>query len=153
VQCGARGSDLRQPALDHGVDVLVGFAEHKVTRVQLALDSPQTALDRLEVRGLQQAGCGQPAGVGDAAGDVIGIELEVDLERRRKPLELGQQPARETAAPELAGYGVSLLTSPSRPFSSRSCRRPWTSAAVRTPMPHSLMKPAAADWSKASPLP
>ena len=135
------------------MDVLVRLAERKLARVQLAPDSPQAPLDRLQLRGLQEAGRGQPARVGDAAGDVVRIELEVDLQRGREALELGQQPAREAATPELAGYGVSLFTSPSSPFNSRSCSRPWTCAAVRTPMPHSLMKPAAADWSKASPLP
>ena len=98
----------------------------------------------------------------DAARDVEGVQLEINLERRCESLELRQQLAFEPAAPQpgcsavsttravgrlprLARYGASLFTSPSRLFVSPACSRPWTCAAVRTPIPHSLMKPAAAD--------
>jgi hypothetical protein len=40
----------------------------------------------------------------DAAGEVERIELEVDLQRGREALQLGQQPTREPAAPELPGF-------------------------------------------------
>jgi hypothetical protein len=108
------------------MDVLVVCEEADRAVVELAPDPPQTPLDGLQLRGLEKASRGQPARMGDAAGDVVRIQLEIDLERRRETLELGQEPARETAAPELAAYGVSLFTSPNSPFNSRSCSRPWT---------------------------
>ena len=82
VQRGACRRELRQPALDCRVDVLVGVAELELTFVELALDPAQTALDRRQLRFRQKARRGQPARVGDAPGDVERIELEVDLERR-----------------------------------------------------------------------
>src|SRR5579859_5857989 len=166
-----RRRDLGQPALDHGVNVLIGVDEIEIARVELALDAPQSTLDRGKLGGLDDPGRGQATGVGDAAGDVIRIEIEVDLERGGEALQLGQQLARESPSPKsatprnlrfrgdpvslllVASYGASLLTSPSRSPSSRACSRPCTWAAVLTPSPQSLMKPAAADWSNASPLP
>src|SRR5450759_2046588 len=171
VQGGAGRCELRQPALDCRVDVFVGLLEIELTGVELAFDPPEAALDRDQLRSGQQARRGQPARVRNAPGDVEWIELEVDLERRRELLELRQQRAAEPAAPQLlapspargrvgvgggtslACYGVSLFTSPSKLPRSRACTWPWTRAAVRTPIPHSLMKPAAADWSNASPFP
>src|SRR5712692_3767993 len=89
-----------------------------------------------------------------AARDVERVELEVDTERRGETLELGQQLPAEAPAPQLfLAYGASLFTSPRRLPSSRSGSRPCTCAAVRTPSPQSLMKPAAAFWSNASPRP
>ena len=152
MQCGARGRELGQPALDCSVDVFVRVFEIEFTRVELALDPPQAALDRCQLRFGNKARRGQPASVGDAAGDVERIELEVDLERRRELLQLGEEWAAKPRAPELA-YDVSLLTSPSRFPISRECSCPWIRAEVRTPIPHSLMKPAAADWSNSSPFP
>ena len=144
--------DLRQTPLDRRVDVLVRFAELEVAAVQLSLDAAETSLDRRELRLRDDAGCGEPASVRDAAGDVEGVKLEIRLERRSEPLELRVEGLAKTSAPQLS-YGVSLLTSPSRLPSSRAWSWPWTCADVRTPMPHSLMKPAAADWSNTSPFP
>jgi hypothetical protein len=64
------------------VDVFVGVFEIELARVELALDAPEAALDRGQLRPGKKARCGQPASVGDAAGNVERIELEVDLERR-----------------------------------------------------------------------
>ena len=41
--------------------------------------------------------------MGRAALDVVRVELVVELERRGEAFELGQHPAPEAAAPELAG--------------------------------------------------
>ena len=152
MQGGASGSDLGQPPFDRGVDVLVGLAELELAPVQLALDAAKAALDQSETCLRQKACRGKPARVRDAAGDVKRVQLEIGLERRGEPLELRVERLAKPAAPELA-YGVSLFTSPSRLPSSRACSCPWTLAEVRTPMPHSLMNPAAADWSNSSPLP
>src|SRR5260221_3759012 len=142
VQGGAGGRDFGEPSLDGGVDVFVRVFEIEGSRIELALDPTQAALDRRELGFGKKARGGQPARVSEAAGDIKRIQLEVDLERRRESLKLKQQRAPKAGAPELA-YGVSLFTSPSRLPSSRACSWPWTRAEVRTPMPHSLMKPAA----------
>ena len=163
MQGGAGRRELGQPALDRRVDVFVCVFEIELTGVELPLDPPEAALDRGELRFGQKARGGEPASVGDAPGDVERVELEVDLERGREPLELRKEPAAKPRPPQLfppspakgrvgvgggamwIGYGVSLFTSPSRFPSSRACSWPWTRAEVRTPIPQSLMKPAAAD--------
>src|SRR5947209_6978845 len=152
----ARGRDLGQPALHRGVDVFVGGLELEVSLIELALDPAQAALYRDEPRARHHSRCRQAPRVGDAARDVVGVELIVDRQRRRETLELRQHAAAEATTPQasaLLRYGVSLFASPSSLPKSRAWRRPWTRADVRTPMPHSLMKPAAADWSNSSPLP
>lgn len=152
MQGGAAWRELGQPPFDRGVNVFVCVFEIELARVELALDPAQSPLDGGELRSGEQSSRGQPASVRDAPGDVERIELEVDLERRRELLELGQKGPAKSSAPELA-YGASLFTSPSKLPSSRACSWPWTRAEVRTPIPQSLMKPAAADWSNTSPFP
>lgn len=73
---------LGEPPLDRGVDVLVRVGDLERAGVELALDAPQAALDRSELGGLQDSGRGQATRVRNAARDVEGVELEVDLERR-----------------------------------------------------------------------
>src|SRR5437899_3105534 len=156
MQVSAGRCQLGQAALDRRVDVLICVSELECAGVQLTLDLPKPALDGGQPRLRQQAGTRERACMREAARDVDRVELEVGFQRRRETLQLWEQTPLEAAAPQIASlfrYGASLFTSPSRPFSSRSCKRPCTWAAVRTPIPQSLMKPAAADWSKASPLP
>jgi hypothetical protein len=173
VKGRAGGGDLGQAPLDRGVDVLVSCAELELTAVQFTFDAAQAALDRRELRAGQKVRLGETPRVGDAPGDVEGVELEIRLERRRESLKLGMKGLAEAGAPKLSGtpspargrgagvgagttsisYGVSLFTSPSRLPSSRACSWPWTRAEVRTPIPQSLMNPAAADWSNSSPFP
>jgi hypothetical protein len=107
VQSRAGRRELRQTSLDGSVDVFVGVLEIELTRIELALDPPQAALDRNQLRFRQQAGRGQPARVGDAPGDVERVELEVDLERRRELFELGQQRATKAGAPKLSSLSPS----------------------------------------------
>jgi hypothetical protein len=158
MQRGAGGRDLGEPALDCGVDVLIRVEELEGTCIELFADTSQPPLDRSQLCGGDDAGGSEAARVRDAARDVEGVQLEVGVKRRRESLELDQQTPLEAATPQFAvggcaGYFPSRLTSPNRLPSSRACRRPWTCADVRTPIPHSLMKPAAADWSNTSPLP
>ena len=148
----AGGRYLGQAPLDRGVNVLVGLAELELPVVELALDPPEAAFDRGQSRWGDKACLGQPARVREAAGDVERIKLEIGLQRGRETLEVRMKRPPKPRAPELA-YGVSLFTSPSRLPSSRACSWPWTRAEVRTPMPQSLMNPAAADWSNSSPFP
>jgi hypothetical protein len=99
VQSGACGRDLGQPALDRGVDVLVGLAELELAFVQLTLDAAKAALDQREARPGQKTRGGKAARVRDAAGDVKRIELEISLQRRREPLELRVERLAKPASP------------------------------------------------------
>ena len=117
-------------------------------------------LGGLELLLAEKTGGAQATSVGDRTGDVVGSQVNVDFERAGEALQLRQQTLAEATAVELAPgsaagrYGVSLLRSPGNSLSrSRLESLPWTSAAVRTPIPKSLMKPAAALWSNWSPLP
>ena len=80
MKSGAGRGDLRQAPLDRGVDVFIRVPELELTAVELALDAAEAALDCGELRAGQQAGLGQPPRVGDAAGDVERVELEIRLE-------------------------------------------------------------------------
>ena len=148
----AGGRYLGQAPLDRGVNVLVGLAELELAVVELALYPAKAALDRGQSRLRDKACLGQPTRVREAAGDVERIKLEIRLQRGRETFEVRVKRPPKPRAPELA-YGVSLFTSPSRLPSSRACSWPWTRAEVRTPIPQSLMNPAAADWSNSSPFP
>jgi hypothetical protein len=79
--CTRRGN-LCQPALDRSVDVLVGWLKREIATIELAPDSPQAALDRLQLPARDQPRGGKPAPVRDAARDVVRVELVVELERR-----------------------------------------------------------------------
>ena len=80
MQSRARGRQLRQPALDGRVDVLVAFLELEPAGVELALDPTQPAFDRRELASGDQAGRRQPARMRDAARDVVRVQLDVELE-------------------------------------------------------------------------
>lgn len=99
VQGCARRRDLGQPPFNGGVDVFISRVEFELRVVELPLDPAQAALDRRQLRFREQSRRGEAARVGDAAGDVVRIELEVDREGGGKALELWQQAAREAAAP------------------------------------------------------
>ena len=73
--------DLGQPPLDRGVDVLVRVGQLELAVLQLTLDAAEAALDGRQLRTADDSGDGKPARVRDAAGDVVGVELEVDLQR------------------------------------------------------------------------
>lgn len=186
MQGGTGRRELGEAALDRRMNVFIGVAEFELAVIQLPLDAAKPAFDGGESGTGQKARLGQPAGVGDAPGDVKRVELEIGLERRGESFQLRVKALLKAPAPQFAPsptrgrglmgvgqlapspvrgragvgggtsfvpYGVSLFTSPSRLPSSRACSWPWTRAEVRTPMPHNLMKPAAADWSNSSPFP
>jgi hypothetical protein len=81
VQGRACRRDLGQPPLDRGVDVLVRIGQVELAALQLTLDAAESALDGRQLRTADDSGGGKPARVGNAAGDVVGVELEVDLQR------------------------------------------------------------------------
>ena len=81
VQGGAGRRDLGEPALDRGVNVLIRRSELELGLVELALDAAQTALDGVQLRCRDQLCRGEASGMGDAAGDVVRVELVVELQR------------------------------------------------------------------------
>jgi len=81
VQGRACRRDLGQPPLDRGMDVLVRVGQLELAVLQLTLDAAEAALDGRQLRTSDDSGGGKPARVRDAAGDVVGVELEVDLQR------------------------------------------------------------------------
>jgi hypothetical protein len=80
VELGACRRELGEPALDRGVDVLIAFVELERSGLQLVADDGETLLDGAEVGRRDEPGGFQSARVGNAAGDVIRIELEVGLQ-------------------------------------------------------------------------
>jgi hypothetical protein len=158
MQRGSGRGDLGQAPLDRRVDVLVRVEERERSRIELPADPAQASLDGGQLRGRDDPGGAEATRVSEAAGDVEWVELIVGVKGRGEALELREKAPLEATAPQLfvrgfGGYFPSRLTSPNRLPRSRACRRPWTWADVRTPMPQSLMNPAAADWSNSSPLP
>jgi hypothetical protein len=63
------------------VDVFVRVGDFERPVLQLFVDSAEAALDRHQLRTGDDFRGRQAACVGDAAGDVVWIELDVDLER------------------------------------------------------------------------
>ena len=124
---GALGVQLGRPPLDRGVNVLVGVGEDEPATLDLPPDLDQGPLQAGELGLAEKARLDQAAGVGDAAGDVVGRQLEVDLQRAREALQLRQEGLAETPSPQLPlAQGVSLFTSPRRPARSRVWSWPWT---------------------------
>lgn len=87
------------------MDVLVSLAELEHALIELALNAAQPPLDGGESSVRQDSRGREPPGVGDAAGDVIRIQLEVGLERGRETLELRQQAPAKARTPQLGGLG------------------------------------------------
>jgi hypothetical protein len=82
MQRSAGRRDLGQPSLDRRMDVLVGFEERERPGIELLADAPEPPLDRGQLRGGDDAGSGEAARMGDAAGDVKGVELVIGVEGR-----------------------------------------------------------------------
>jgi hypothetical protein len=81
VQRRACRRDLGQPPLNRGVDVLVRVGQLELAVLQLTLDAAKATFDGRQLRTGDDSGGGKPARVRDAAGDVVRVELEVDLQR------------------------------------------------------------------------
>jgi len=63
------------------VDVLVAGLKREFAAIELAPDPAQATLDRRELAPRDEPGRCKTAGVRDAARDVEGVELVVELER------------------------------------------------------------------------
>jgi len=73
VQGCAGGGDFGEPSLDRGVNVFVRVFEIEGSRVELAPDPTQAALDRSQLGLRKEARRRQAARVRNAAGNVEGI--------------------------------------------------------------------------------
>jgi hypothetical protein len=82
VQGGTGRRYLRQPPLDRRVDVLIGVEKIEGAGIKLFAHPPQTSLDGGQLRGGDDSGGSQPSCVGDAAGDVKGVQLVIGVEGR-----------------------------------------------------------------------
>jgi hypothetical protein len=63
------------------VNVLVRVGQLELAALQLALDAAKATFYRGQLPTTDDSGGGEPPRVRDAAGDVVGVELEVDLQR------------------------------------------------------------------------
>jgi hypothetical protein len=81
VKHRAGRGDLRQPALDRRVDVLIACVKRELAAIELTPDPAQAALDRRQLAAGDEPRRGQAARMRDAARDVEGVELVVELER------------------------------------------------------------------------
>ena len=82
MQRSPGGRYLCQPALDRGVNVLVGIEKIEGAGIELFVDPPEPSLDGGQLRGREDAGRSEPSRVRDAAGDVKGVQLVVGVEGR-----------------------------------------------------------------------
>jgi hypothetical protein len=82
MQRSAGRGDRGQPALDCGVDVLVGVEKIKGAGIELFADAPQPSFDGGQLCGGDDARGRETARMRDAAGDVKGVKLEIGVERR-----------------------------------------------------------------------
>ena len=98
VQAGAGVADeLREPALDGHVHVLVGVDRDERAGLDLAADGGEAVLDGLELVRAQDAGAEQRAGVRDRALDVLAPQAPVEGERAVERHERGRALAGEAA--------------------------------------------------------
>ena len=82
VQPGAGVADeLRQPALDRHVHVLVGVGRDEGAGLDLAADGGEAVLDGLELVRAEDAGAAQRPGVRHRALDVLGPKAPVERQR------------------------------------------------------------------------
>ena len=98
VQARAGVSDeLRKPALDGHVHVLVGVDGDERPGLDLAADGGEAGLDRLDLGRAHDAGAVQRPGVGDRALDVFAPHAPVEGQRAVERHERGRPLAGEAA--------------------------------------------------------
>ena len=81
VQRGACRRDFGEAALDGGVNVLVGVEEGEGSGVELLAGTAQPAFDGRQLPGGDDPGGSKASSVGEAAGNVKGIQLVIGVER------------------------------------------------------------------------
>ena len=148
-----RPGELRHPALDGGVDVLVEREEGERARGELGLHPRQGGGDHRSLLLGEEPDPGEHVDVGPGAGQVVGGETGVEREALG---EVEQLRGRSVAEPSLP-QGRALrwrrrllrrLALAARPAGHwpAPCRR----AHVSTDRPHRRTKPSASRWRKVS---
>jgi hypothetical protein len=152
VQLGTRcPGQLRDPALDGGVDVLVAALEGEAPLVELDPHPHQGGQhDAALVLGEHPAPDQAPH-VGLAAGQVVGGQPAVEPQAHREGQQLRRRPTLEPPVPE----GVGPIGAPAGlgPIAALGHERPGPclDAHVSRLSPHSRTKPAESSWRKVSP--
>ena len=159
-RCGAwrpvATGDLGDPALDRGVDVLVGRRELERAVVQLGPDPVERVGDREPLLLGEQADRRQHVDVRARAGEVVVrqplVERQADAERHQR---VGR-PLAEAAVPERAGLAARVVAGGHRPPLDPSSGATYGSSVrwrrdhVSTDRPQSRTNPAASSWRNAS---
>ena len=138
-----RPGQLGHPALDRGVDVLVGGGEREGARRPARRRPSSRAASRAPASSSDsRPGPGQPPHVGARAGHVVGRHAPVDSHEagRERPQLLAAGPPPEASA----GAARTSVT----PAEVRALA--WRLAQVCTPRLHRRTKPAASSWWKRS---
>ena len=105
---GRRADDLGEAAFDVHMDVFERARERKRSRLDFAFDLGETLGDRLGVGGFDDALAGEHGEMGLGAGDVLGGELAVEIDRGVDLLHrLGRAPG-EPAAPHRVAHARRL---------------------------------------------
>ncbi len=140
-----RAGQLGDPALDHGVDVLVGRQEVEPLVEQLLLDLVEGRQHLVGLAEAEHTGPHQPPHVGPRTGDVVGREALVEREAHGEGEQLLGRTALEATVPERAHRGP-----PSSRGAFSGSRWACLAAQVWTPRPQSFTKPSESAWLKAS---
>ena len=105
---GRRADDLGEAAFDVHMDVFERARERECPRLDFAFDLGETLGDRLGVGGFDDALAGEHGEMGLGAGDVLGGELAVEVDRGVDLLHrLGRAPG-EPAAPHRVAHACRL---------------------------------------------
>ena len=105
---GRRADDLGEAAFDVHMDVFERARERKRSRLDFAFDLSETPGDRLGVGGFDDALAGEHGEMGLGAGDILGGELAVEIDRGVDLLHrLGRAPG-EPAAPHCVAHAFCL---------------------------------------------
>ena len=103
---GGGADDLGEPALDVHMDVLERAREGEGARLDFALDLRETLGDGLGVGGLDDALAREHGDMGLRAGDVLGGELAVEVDRGVDLLHDLGRAGGEPAAPHRVAHDI-----------------------------------------------
>ena len=106
----ASPGELGDPALDRGVDVLVGRREHEGVRRELGLDRVERGVDRVALGLGQQPDRREHRDVRTRAVDVVGREPAVERQALGQRHQRGVGSVGEPPVPERLAVGSSLTT-------------------------------------------
>src|ERR1700691_6023985 len=127
-----RADDLGKAAFDVHMDVFERARERKRPRLDFAFDLGETPSDRLGVGGFDDALAGEHGEMGLGAGDILGGELAVEIDRGVDLFHrLGRSPG-EPAAPHCVAHARCLGSRRGPSYTGR-LRRPARPRATAPP--------------------